>query len=221
MQQQPAEEPRRRASRNSLNPAVIVTATLALLSDQGLEAFSMRSLAARLDVRPMALYTHFRSKDELFDAVRDQLLELTPPTTTGGWEDQIRAIAHRLRAQMLQHPFLITLMLTRPLSGRETADSAELILRALRDAGFDRETTTRAHVTLLTHVLGATSWETQWAAHHPDPGQPSMFDVLPRSRYPTLTELEPEMRSTAGGPAQFEFGLDLLLDGLRHKLPAS
>ncbi|MFI7002037.1 TetR/AcrR family transcriptional regulator C-terminal domain-containing protein [Nocardia sp. NPDC050175] len=86
---------------------------------------------------------------------------------------------------------MITLLLTRPLTGRETADSAEVILRALSDAGFDRETAARAYITLLNHVLGATSWEIQMTAVYRDPDRRNRPDTLPSSRYPTLTALAP------------------------------
>ncbi|MFI5782829.1 TetR/AcrR family transcriptional regulator C-terminal domain-containing protein [Nocardia sp. NPDC051570] len=220
MQQEPPDAPRRRATRNSLSPAVIVTAALAVLDEEGIEAFTMRALATRLEVRPMAVYTYFRSKDELFDAVRDALLGLSLSPVEGSWQDQVRAIARRVREQILQHPFLITLLLTRPLSGRETADSAEAILRVLSDAGFNRETAARAYITLLTHVLGAASWEIQMTAVYQDPDRRSQLDTLPSSRYPTLTALAPELNLTNGGSAQFEFGLDLVLEGLSHKLRA-
>ena len=113
----------------------------------------------------MALYTYFRNKDDLYDAVRDHLMGLLPAVPQDvAWPDQVRAVCRSLRLLMLQHPCLAQLLAGRPLSGHETARVAEGLLGVLRSAGFDPETAARTHTTLFTYVLGATSWEIQMAA---------------------------------------------------------
>ncbi|WP_328994453.1 TetR/AcrR family transcriptional regulator [Kribbella sp. NBC_01245] len=212
-----------RTPRNTLNPELIVEAALGLMEAKGTNAFSLRGVAGELGVGPMAIYTYFRNKDELYDAVRDHLLATGAPTPgEGSWQDQVRSICGGLRALMLQHPCLVQLLGGRPLSGQETAGLAESHLKVLRSAGFEAEDAARAHTALFTYVLGATSWEIQLRAERQDPeGRRRLratMESLSSTDYPTVVELAPELSLTTGGTEQFDFGLDLLLEGLAAKL---
>lgn len=70
----PARSPRRRVPRNTLNPDRILDAAVGLLDRHGPEAFTMRVLAQELGVATMAVYSHFKGKDEIIDAVNERLL---------------------------------------------------------------------------------------------------------------------------------------------------
>jgi AcrR family transcriptional regulator len=214
---------RPRTPRNTLNPDLIIQTALDLMEAGGTAAFSLRGLAAELGVGPMALYTYFRNKDDLYDAVRDHLMALVPPVPAGAsWPDQVRAVCRGLRRLMLQHPCLAQLLANRPLSGHETARVAEGLLGVLRSAGFDPETAARTHTTLFTYVLGATSWEIQMAAERRDPeGSRRLWTTvrsLSPTEFPTVVELTPELARTTGGDEQFDYGLDLLIAGVTAKL---
>ncbi|ADB32753.1 transcriptional regulator, TetR family [Kribbella flavida DSM 17836] len=211
-----------RTPRNTLNAELIVRTALDLMEARGTDAFSLRGLAAELGVGPMALYTYFRNKDDLYDAVRDHLMALVPPVPAGAsWPDQVRAVCRGLRRLMLEHPCLAQLLASRPLSGHETARVAEGLLGVLRDAGFDNETAARTHTTLFTFVLGATSWEIQMAAERRDPEAwrrlRTTMEALPATEFPVVVALAPELARTTGGDDQFDYGLDLLLAGLAAK----
>jgi AcrR family transcriptional regulator len=214
---------RPRTPRNTLNPELIVQTALDLMEAGGAAAFSLRGLAAELGVGPMALYTYFRNKDDLYDAVRDHLMALVAPVPADAeWPDQVRAVCRGLRRLMLQHPCLAQLLANRPLSGHETARVAEGLLGVLRSAGFDAETAARTHTTLFTYVLGATSWEIQMAAERRDPeGSRRLWTTvrsLSPTEFPTVVELTPELARTTGGDEQFDYGLDLLIAGVGAKL---
>ena len=113
---------RARTPRNTLSPELIVRTALDLMESDGTSGFSLRAVAAELGVGPMALYTYFRNKDDLYDAVRNHLMGLLPPVPVGAsWQDQVRAVCRGLRSLMLQHPCLAQLLASRPLSGHETA----------------------------------------------------------------------------------------------------
>ncbi|MEV6288703.1 TetR/AcrR family transcriptional regulator [Kribbella sp. NPDC051770] len=209
-----------RTPRNTLNPELIVTTALELMEGRGLDSFSLRALGGELGVGPMAIYTYFRNKDDLYDAVRDHLMGLLPPVPPGeDWPDQVRAVCRGLRRLMLQHPCLAQLLAGRPLSGHETARVAEGLLGVLRSAGFDKETAARTHTTLFTYVLGATSWEIQMASEQRDPEGlrrlRTTMESLSATEFPTVVELAPELARTTGGEEQFDYGLDLLIGGLR------
>jgi AcrR family transcriptional regulator len=210
---------RARTPRNTLSPELIVRTALDLMESDGTSGFSLRAVAAELGVGPMALYTHFRNKDDLYDAVRNHLMGLLPPVPVGvPWQDQVRAVCRGLRSLMLQHPCLAQLLASRPLSGHETARVAEGLLGVLRSAGFAKETAARTHTTLFTYVLGATSWEIQMAAERRDPEAwrrlRMTMESLSATEFPTVVELAPELARTTGGDEQFNYGLDLLIAGL-------
>jgi AcrR family transcriptional regulator len=211
-----------RTPRNTLSADLIVRTAMALMESKGLAAFSLRGVAAELGVGPMALYTYFRNKDELYDAIRDRLMSLLPTAPDGvPWPDQVRAVCRSLRSLMLQHPCLAHLLASRPLSGHESARVAEGLLGVLRSAGFDPETAARTHTTLFTYVLGSTSWEIQMAAERRDPDAwrrlRASMESLSAQEFPIVVALAPELARTTGGDEQFDYGLDLLLAGLEQK----
>ncbi len=215
--------PGTRTPRNTLSTELVVTTALRLMETGGADACTIRGVAKELGVGPMALYTYFRSKDDLFDAVRNHLLaELPAPPSGGSWQEQVRALCRNLRRLMLQHPALAQLLAARPLSGHETAAAAEGLLQVLRSAGFGSAAAARGHTTLFTFVLGATSWEIQLAAEKQDPDRNrrlrATMESLSAAQYPTVVELARELAATAGGDEQFDFGLDLLITGLEVSL---
>ncbi|MGO1052463.1 TetR/AcrR family transcriptional regulator [Crossiella sp. CA198] len=213
---------RKRAPRNTLNPELIVRTALDLLDAEGVESFGMRALAKQLGVGPMALYTYFRGRDELFDAVRDHAMAEHPVRAEGEtWQQRVRVACLAIRDMMLAHPCLVQLFTARPLAGHEVPHAVEALLSVLRAAGFDREAAVRAYLTLFNHVLGVAAWEVQLSRQLADPaGRRALretLDGLSRTRYPTLVDLVPEL-NRSGGPAQYEFGLDLLISGLEQVL---
>jgi AcrR family transcriptional regulator len=213
---------RSRAPRHTLSHELIVERALAVLDERGPDGLTMRGLAGELGVGPMALYTWFRSKDELLDAVRDQVLRgLAGTPADGHWADRLRAIGINLYRLLVEHPTLIHLFATRPLAGHEAAEATEAQLAALRDAGFDRVTAARAHLTLLHHALGAATWEVQLNAGHGDAGsnrrRQASLEAMSPERYPTIVDLAGELVAHTMGEEQFASGLDLILDGLRQR----
>ena len=196
---------------------------LAVLDERGPDGLTMRGLAGELGVGPMALYTYFRSKDDLLDAVRDQVLRgLADAQADGDWADRLRAIGTNLYRLLVAHPTLIHLFATRPLAGHEAAEATEAQLAALRDAGFDRVTAARAHLTLLHHALGAATWEVQLNAGRGDADsnqrRQTSLEAMSPDRYPTIVDLAGELVAEAVGEEQFASGLDLILGGLRQRL---
>ena len=86
-----------RTPRNTLSPELIVRTALEVMESRGTDAFSLRGVAAELGVGPMALYTYFRNKDELYDAVRDHLMGLLPAVPgDAAWPDQVRTVCRSL-----------------------------------------------------------------------------------------------------------------------------
>ena len=93
------------AKRDKLSNAGIVSAALAMIDAHGEKAFSMRKLAAALNVDPMAIYHHHANKAALMQAVLDAMLrEFSPPATTGDWRQDLTALCHEFRALGHRHP---------------------------------------------------------------------------------------------------------------------
>ncbi len=220
---EPARTTRPRASRKAVSHDVIVSTALRMMDAAGPEAVTIRSLAEELGVGAMTLYTYFRSKDELYDAVRDHALGLQPvPPAEGDWEDRVRAILTGLHRVLIEHPSLMQLLARRPLAGHEPAEITEAHLRALRDAGFDPPTAARVHIALIYYLLGSGMWERQRIAESADPEERRQFratvEALSARDYPTVVALAPELAHTVAHPGQFEFGLDLMIAALRQRL---
>ncbi len=218
-----ARSRRPRAPRNSLSRHAILERAVAVLDADGPEGLTMRSLAEQLGAGPMALYTYFRSKDDLLDAARDHVLaQLHTPSADGDWADRLRAVGLGLYRLLVRHPALIHLFATRPLAGDEAAEATEAQLRVLREAGFDRVTAARAHLALLHHALGAATWEVRLNTGR-DADSPrrrrAALRAMPAGDYPTLVDLAPELVTDAVGEQQFGFGLEVIIAGLRDRLP--
>ena len=214
---------RKRAPRNSLTRDAILQRTIGVLDEHGPGALTMRALAEHLEVGPMALYTYFRSKDELLDAARDHILrDLPAQPSEGDWTQRLRCVGLDLYRLLVSHPALIHLFATRPLAGHEAADATEAHLRVLREAGFDRVTAARAHLALLHHVLGSATWDTQLNDGREGDDSRSRrrnaLRAMSADRYPTLVDLATELVTDAVGEEQFKFGLELILTGLRARL---
>jgi AcrR family transcriptional regulator len=164
----PGQPPPNRSSRNAagtLSRDRIVVAAIELADREGLSALSMRKVAAAFDAGAMSLYRHFRSKDELLDAMADAILvdasppALPPTPISNDWRDVARATATGMRAALLAHPGVAPLLIHRPPIGPNSFQAIEASLAWLRAVGFDETETPRAFQTLITYVLGAVSLE--------------------------------------------------------------
>lgn len=106
---------RGRGRRVGLTRERVVVAAVALIDRDGIDAFSIRRLAAELDVDPMSIYNHVANKDDLLDGAIEHVmaeLSLAPPPGLS-WQDQVRTSAAAFRAVAVVHPHVAVLMLTR------------------------------------------------------------------------------------------------------------
>ncbi|HLR94403.1 MAG TPA: TetR family transcriptional regulator [Jiangellaceae bacterium] len=135
---------------------VVIARAEQLITRNGLGAFSLRSLANALGVRPNALYNHVRSRDELLDAVAERSVSgLRLPPTGQPWPDWVRAVATELRAQLIENPGLTELMLARAGATATGPAVLERFLDHLEAEGLDRAVAHLAWHTMLTVVVGS------------------------------------------------------------------
>ena len=137
------KKPAPAAGKKRLNRQLVLTAALALVDAEGLDALTMRRLGQELGRDPMSLYRYADNRAALLDGVSELVLnELAIIPDDPDWQAQLRRIAHDLRLLALRHPNVVPLLVTRPLSTPlglrplGTLRPLEQILSLLIDAGF-------------------------------------------------------------------------------------
>lgn len=212
---------RTRARRNTLDRAAIAAAALDLMDTEGVPALTIRALAAKLGVAPMALYNYASTKEEILDAARDHALTLLSTMEAGvdglPWWERIRQINVALQRALCEHPSLVTLLVARPLAGQAPIGAAEAQLQVLLDAGLTADEAARVHLTLLHYAIGAAAWTAPRGSEHPAAGRAALAR-LPADRYPILSALAEPLAAATYDADQYEHGLDLLLSALRARI---
>ena len=191
-----------------------------MLDEGGYEALTIRRLAERLGVVPMAVYRHVSNKDDLTDALLDLAVSKVPlPDVDLDWRNGLRHLAHAIRDTILQHPGIITPLVTKPALGPSSLQLAEFGFSILRTAGFDASHTTRSVNSIITYTIGFAALEVprRQAGFEADgTGATSLdfdFEQLPADRYPHTIELRPAPADLVSNE-QFDYGLERLLDGI-------
>ncbi|GAA1892929.1 TetR/AcrR family transcriptional regulator [Asanoa iriomotensis] len=139
----------------------IVDEAIAIADARGIDAVSMRAVGQRLGLSPMALYPYLRSKDALLDGMVERLLGelLAMAPATGGWQEQLRAVARAVRALARRHPGAYPLIMSRPGETAETRRLDDLISEILRAAGVPAADVARLERLLSTILLGFANSE--------------------------------------------------------------
>jgi AcrR family transcriptional regulator len=205
-----------------LTERVIAEAALAVLDAEGVDALTMRRLAAEVSTSPMALYNHFPDKEAVLEAVTQLLLaEIEAPAPGLDWQETARRIMRSARAVALRHPHAA------PLIGRfppRTPDALAFIeagFRSFRTAGFTPRSTAQAYRTLVAYSLGTQEIELRdYFGAHPAAGSPagSLDQPTAGRLLPTVEEVGPEL-ATSDPEQEFEYGLNVVLNGLEALLP--
>lgn len=212
------------APRVPLTQDRVLRAAIALADEDGIESLSMRRLGRALGVEAMSLYNHVADKEAILGGLIELVLsEIEPPSPAEEWEVAVRRFAISAHRALLSHPWASNLVLTS--RGGAVAQKArmlyiESLLGRLREAGFSPELTYHAYHALDSHILGFTVWEIgHEVAADPSGGAAiaNFVRSLSRDDFPNLIEHAEQHfgESVVDGDGEFEFGLDLLLDGLR------
>lgn len=208
-----ADGPRRPLSRD-----VVLRAAVELADDAGIDAVSMRNLAARLDVVPMALYNHVGNKEELLDGMTDVIVgEIDPPTADTHWKSTIRARVLSARRVMLRHPWARHVIESRTTRTPAVLAYMDSMASTFRAAGFS--------VDLNHHVMHAIG-RRMWGFSHELFPEPERLDAAAHQlAINHLAETHPHLAEIATASdlgrgcdpeREFEFTLDLLLDGFER-----
>lgn len=196
----------------------ILQAALELADEGGIASLTMRKLGQTLGFEAMSLYNYVANKDELLDGILDLVLaETEPPSPAGDWAEAIRTSAISVHDALRRHPWACPLLLSPGRVRPARLNYMDLLLGRLREAGFSPDTTYHAYHVLDGHIFGFSLWET---SHDYDPAELShlieKFAQTISETYPYLHEHAKQ--HAAEGPhrqvSAFEFGLDLIVDGL-------
>jgi AcrR family transcriptional regulator len=205
-----------------LTERAITGAALAVLDAEGVDALTMRRLAAELSTSPMALYNHFADKQAVLEAVTQLMLaEIDAPPPGVSWQEAARRIMRSARAVGLRHPHAAPLIARFPPRTPDALAFVEAGFRSFRAAGFDPRSTAQAYRTLVAYSLGTAQIELgDYFAAYPAADTPSgSLDQASTGRLlPTIVEVGPEL-ANQDPENEFEAGLDVVLTGLEALLP--
>jgi AcrR family transcriptional regulator len=199
----------------------IVEAGVALADADGFESLSMRNLAQELQTAPMSLYRHFANKEELLDGMIDVVFgEIYSPVIGGDWKTELRKRGISAREGLRRHPWAVGLMETRMSPGPASAEHHNATLGCLREAGFPFRDAVHAYNLLDAYTYGFALQEKTIPFETPEQSA-EMAKVTVGEKgteYPYLAEVVVEFASFGGYDytEEFEFGLDLILDGLER-----
>jgi AcrR family transcriptional regulator len=190
----------------------------------GLEALTMRNLADGLGVAPMSLYRHVANKDDLVDALVDQVFsEIGLPAEGAHWKYAMRERAISVREVLSRHRWAIGYLESRRHPGPANLRHHDAVLGSLRAAGFDMAMAAHAYSLLDSYIYGFALTQMQLPFESSEEvaevGQ-SMLQAFPSNDFPNLAEYITEHAMQPGYDfgAEFEYGLDLILDGLERKM---
>ena len=211
------------ASRVALTPRTVVEGALALAEAEGLEAVTIRRLARELGVTPMALYWHFRSKDELLEGVAARIFEEIDLSVDASatWAEQMRALLGSMLGVLRAYPSAAILLSTRTVSSERGLLATEVALDILRRGGFSPAEATQVARHALSTITSLAGGEPGVVARE-EPEElvdarrraRRYMESLPPERYPRLVEAATPLSEGVDPDAYYAFGLDLLLAGI-------
>ncbi|MEV4472321.1 TetR/AcrR family transcriptional regulator C-terminal domain-containing protein [Nonomuraea sp. NPDC049504] len=221
------DRPERPARPAPLDRERIVATAVALADEGGLEAVSLRKVAARLEAGPMRLYGYISTKEELFDLMVDEVnAELLPAEPPRDWREALAGHAHRTRQAALRHEWLADLLGGRPALGPNAMAVNEVLLASL-DGLADLATVMRAVETLSAYCTGAIRREIANLRAERATGLsesdwqrargPYVSRMLATGRFPALARFVHE-GVEVDAETVFATGLEWVLDAVAAKL---
>jgi len=211
-------------SRTPLSRDRVLQTALALADAGGLESLSMRKLGEAVGVEAMSLYNHVPSKGDLLDGLIDLVFgEIELPDGANGWKAAMRQRAISARAVLSRHRWAIGLMESRTTPGPATLRHHDAVLGLLREAGFPLGLAAHAYSALDSYSYGFALQEASLPFETgPETAElaQAMLAQFPAAEYPHLAEFTFEHVLQPGYDygGEYEYGLDLLLDGLERAL---
>jgi AcrR family transcriptional regulator len=204
----------------ALSRARVLAGAVALADEIGMESFTIRRLAAALDVKPMTIYHHVANKEAIVDGMVDHVFnEIDLPPTDTDWKTAIRHRAVSARTALAGHRWATPLMESRTTAGAATLRHHDAVLGCFRSGGFSIEMTAHAYALIDNYTYGFALQEANLPAlggEEMEELAEKIIEPLGEHEYPYLTEIAVEhvLKPGYNFGDEFEFGLDLILDAL-------
>ncbi|ADD43702.1 TetR/AcrR family transcriptional regulator C-terminal domain-containing protein [Stackebrandtia nassauensis] len=206
--------------RDPLSKESVLRTAIALADETGDGVPSMRGLAKRLGVEAMALYHHFRNKDDILDGMVDLVFAEIELPGDEDWQPAMRRRATSMRDALTRHPWAISLMDSRKNPGPATMRHHDAVIGCLRNGGFTIAGAAHAFSVLDAYIYGFTLQHLSLPFTSSDELEDvadAILEQLPREEYPHFAEMFGHvMKPGYAVTDEFDIGLDLVLDGLRR-----
>jgi AcrR family transcriptional regulator len=198
---------------------------MGLADNRGIDSVTMRELGRTLGVEAASLYNHVAGKDDLLNGMTDlAAAEIELPSSDVDWKEAMRRRAVSARGVFLRHRWAAGLMDSREWSGPYSLSYADRVLGTLIQAGFSPVIASWAFIALDSYIYG---FERQRSNFSPSDDVDTIqvaretLAAIPQGAHPSLAAVAMEYAEKPyDEAAAFEFGLDLILDGLQRLLGA-
>jgi AcrR family transcriptional regulator len=216
-------------TREPLSRERILQTAVALADEGGVDSLSMRNIAQELDVVPMALYKHVANKDELLDGMVDAVIqEIDPPIEDADWKTTMRERILSARRALLRHPWASQVIESRAEPTPMVIGYIDSMMGIFVSGGFSVDLMHHAMHVMGSRILGFSQELFDDSSSMPEDEAIAMWAQL-ADHYPNIATLVREISvgdishdegSVVGGGCddqfEFEFALDLILDGLER-----
>ena len=211
--------------RQPLTPERVLQAAIDLADDIGVEALTIRKLADSLGVGPMTIYHHVPGKEQIIDGMVDIVFsEIDLPPAELDWKQGMRLRCMSARSALNRHWWAAPLMETRTSPGPASITHHDAVIGCLRSGGLSLQMTAHAYAVLDSFIYGFAVQEAGLPFHGDEPDVPldelakGMLEAFPADAFPNFVEFTVEHALQPGYDFgdSFEFGLDLILDGLER-----
>ena len=211
----------RAESRVPLSRERVLRAALVLADAGGIESLTMRRLGQELRVEAMSLYNHVANKDDILDGIVDLVFsEIELPAGRAEWRPAMRRRAVSAHEALLRHPWAPSMMQSRTKPGAATLRHHDSVLGSFRAAGFSLVMAAHAVSVIDGYVYGFALQQINLPLQSREQVAEVGENILRQlaGEYPHLAEMivEHALKPGYDYSEEFEFGLDLILDGLER-----
>ena len=205
-------------SRSPLSRDRILATAVEIADERGVAAVTMREVASRLGVEAMSLYNHVANKGEILGGMVDLVVaQLDLPADVDDWREAMRRRAVSAHQVFGHHPWLPMLLDSNGSSGPTTLRYYDWTLGILARAGFSMDGAARAFSLLDSYIYGFGIQQLNFSAGDASPEEmaEALLEFVPPETYPYLHKMASHaMQFGYDEEADFEFGLEIILDGL-------
>ena len=196
-----------------LSPELIVETALEIADREGLDAVSMRRVAAELQCAAMSLYGHVASKDELLDRLADHVIGTVPETAPAlPWQDAMVEFFTALHAALIAHPAVAQVVTQRPTVGPHTQRHGAHALELLRRAGLSDRLAVDAFIALSCYTIGAAIYTASRTGPRADDPRFAGLGLPADDEPDAIARLRPYLAERSSRE-QFRSGLEHLVRG--------